>query len=134
MEEIYIDATNAILGRLAAYAAKQSLQGKKVVIVNAERAIITGNKQGIVAKYIEMKQKGGTAQRGPYFSRSPARILKRTIRGMVPNYRTGRGRIAFKRILCYKGIPEEFKDKKMLKSGKEKHTKYMNLEQVSKKI
>lgn len=134
MEEIIIDATNATLGRLASYTAKQALQGKKVVILNSEKAIITGRKNFIIEKYQTRRKRGGTAQRGPLISKLPERIVKRTIRGMLPDHRGGRGKEAFKRILCFKGVPEKYKDKKMLKAGKEKYHIYMVLEEVSKTI
>lgn len=134
MQEIIIDATNATLGRLASYAAKQALQGKKVVILNSEKAIITGRKKFIVEKFQTRRKRGGTAQRGPYISKLSEKILKRTIRGMLPDHRRGRGKEAFKRILCYKGIPDNYKEKKTLKAGKEKHYIYMTLEEVSKTI
>lgn len=133
MEEIIIDATNATLGRLASYAAKQALQGKKVIILNSEKAIITGRKKFIIKKYQTRRRRGGTAMKGPLISKLPEKIVKRTIRGML-NYKEGRGREAFKRILCFKGIPEKYKDKKMLKAGKEKHCIYVGLEEVSRKI
>ena len=134
MEEIIIDATNATLGRLASYAAKQALQGKKIIIIHSERAIVTGRKQFTIQRYLQRKARGGSAQKGPYFSRLPEKILKRTIRGMLPDHRRGRGKEALKRVLCYKGVPEKYKDKKAIKAGKEKHASYMNLEQLSKKI
>ncbi len=132
--KIIIDATNATLGRLASYAAKQALQGKNIIILNSERAIITGRKKETVEKYQIRRRRGGSSQKGPKLSKDPSRILKRTIRGMLPDHRKGRGKEAFKRILCYKGIPEEYKEEKMIKAGKEKHTVYMNLEQLSKKL
>ena len=46
-----IDGTNAVLGRLASYAAKQALQGEEIAIVNSEQIIITGNKKNIKAHY-----------------------------------------------------------------------------------
>ena len=133
-KEIIIDATNATLGRLASYVAKQALQGKNIVILHSERAIITGRKKFTVERYQIRKKRGGSSQKGPHLSRDPSRILKRAIRGMLPDYRKGRGREAFKRIMCYKGIPEKYKEAKTIKAGKEKHTVYMNLEQISKKI
>ncbi|OGJ15840.1 50S ribosomal protein L13 [Candidatus Pacearchaeota archaeon RBG_13_36_9] len=134
MKKIVIDATNATLGRLSSYAAKQSLQGKEVVILNSEKAIITGKKRGIIEAYKEKRSRGGTALRGPNFPGTAERIVKRTIRGMLPNYRAGKGKEAFRRILCYKGIPEEYKNEKLIKAGKEKHTAYISVEEVSKKI
>jgi len=134
MKTVVIDATNATLGRLSSYAAKQSLLGKEVIILNSEKAIITGKKIGIVKTYKEKRSKGGTSMRGPNFPGTAERIVKRTIRGMLPNYRKGKGKEAFRRILCYKGIPEEYKNEKLIKAGKEKHTAYVLVEEVSKKI
>ena len=134
MQEIIIDATNATLGRLASYVAKQALLGKKIVILNSEKAIITGRKKFTVSHYQERKQRGGRSQRGPFFPKQPERIVKRTIRGMLPNYRAGKGKEAFKRILCFKGVPEKYKDAKMIKAGKEKHAAFMSVEQISGKI
>ena len=44
-------------------------------------------------------------------------MLKRGIRGMLPDFRKGQGKQAFQRIKCYDGIPEEFKNKKVLVVG-----------------
>jgi len=41
----------------------------------------------------------------------PDRFVRRCIRGMLP-YKQEKGRKAFKRVMCYIGIPDEFKDKK----------------------
>lgn len=133
-KQIIIDATNATLGRLASYVAKQALLGNQIIIINAERAVVTGRKKATIEHYQEKKQRGGSSQRGPFFPKLPEKILKRAIRGMLPDYRKGRGREAFKRILCFKGTPEEYEKEKMIKAGKEKHTTYMNIEQISKKI
>ncbi|HKI76467.1 MAG TPA: 50S ribosomal protein L13, partial [Candidatus Bathyarchaeia archaeon] len=40
-EEI-VDASNLILGRMASYVAKKALDGKSMVVINAERAVISG--------------------------------------------------------------------------------------------
>ena len=59
-------------------------------------------------------------------------IVKKVIRGMLPNHRTGKGRDAFKRIKCYEGIPGEFKDKKIIKiEGKEKN-KFIRIKDITK--
>jgi len=49
-EEEVVDASNLILGRMASYVAKQALEGKKMVVLNAERAIISGTKARVVAR------------------------------------------------------------------------------------
>lgn len=130
-EEIVIDAENAVLGRLASYAAKQALSGKKIIIVNAEKAIVVGNKKDIIENYIRMKRRGGASLKGPFFSYLAYKILKRTIRGMLP-YEKGRGKEALKNIFCYNSIPEEFKDKKMFKAGRGK--KGVSLDYISKML
>ena len=42
-----IDGTDATLGRLASYAAKQALQGEEIVVLNCEKVIITGKRKSI---------------------------------------------------------------------------------------
>jgi len=127
-EQIIINAENAVLGRLASYTAKQALLGKEIIIVNSEKVIILGKEKDILGKYMKIKEKGGSGLKGPFFHTQSEKILKRTIRNMLP-YKQGRGRQAFKRIKTYKGLPEEFKDEKMIKSGKGK--KGISLERIS---
>ncbi|GIU68480.1 MAG: 50S ribosomal protein L13 [Candidatus Pacearchaeota archaeon] len=127
-----IDGTNAILGRLASYAAKEALKGEEVVIVNCDKVIVLGNKKNIIKEFQEKRKKVGSSQKGPKYSKKTEMIVKRTIRGMLPNFRFGRGKEAFKRIKCYSGLPEEFKDKKKIVAGKEKKTKFVYLSEIFK--
>ena len=115
-----IDGKNAILGRMAAYVAKEALKGEDIAIVNCEQIIITGNKRNIQENFEAKRKRVGSTQKGPKVSRNPERIVKRVIRGMLPNYRVGRGRVAFKRIKCYIGIPKEFEESKKISAGREK--------------
>ncbi len=129
-----IDANNAIMGKIAAYAAKRALLGEKVDIVNAEKACITGSKKNILEHYDE-KVKRGNPFKGPYFPKTADRILKRTIRGMLP-WKFSRGQEAFKRIKCYLGVPDEFHGKDFIKLekadiGKTKSLRYLTLEELS---
>jgi large subunit ribosomal protein L13 len=127
-----IDGKNAILGRLSSYAAKEVLRGEEVVILNSDKVIITGSKKEIEAEYHAKRNKTGTIQTGPKIPRSADRVVKRTIRGMLPNHRYGRGKEALKRVKCYKGIPKEFEGKKCESYGKERTKKYVTVEHVSK--
>lgn len=106
-----IDATNLILGRFAATAAKRALLGEKVVVVNCEKAVMTGNKRDILTRY-RQKREMGQPTKGPFILRRPDMFVRRTIRGMLP-YKQEKGRKAFERVMCYLGVPEEFKDKKL---------------------
>jgi large subunit ribosomal protein L13 len=130
-----IDASYLILGRLASYAAKQALLGKKVDIVNCENAVITGNKKWIMERHRKKMQRG-IPLKGPYIKRMPDRYVKRAIRGMLP-YKQAKGRQAFEKIMCYIGVPEKFKDKKLetLKSAdisKVPNLRYTTVKQVCK--
>ena len=129
-----IDGTNAVMGRLASYVAKQALQGEGVAIINCDKVIITGNKVRIKEKFEQSRRRVGTIQRGPKVSKTSDKIVKRAIRGMLPDHREGRGRQAFKRIKCYVGVPKELKieEGKVIKAGKEKKTKVMRVEELVK--
>lgn len=105
---VVINAENAVVGRLASYAAKLALSGEEVVIVNAEKAIMTGNKEFIFKKYLQNRtRKSITNPRrmGPKYPRRPEDIVRRIIRGMLP-YKKPRGRDAFKKVKVTVGVPE----------------------------
>jgi len=105
-----IDATNLILGRMATYTSKKALLGEKIDIINCEKAVITGKKDNIMARY-HQKVKRGIPLQGPYFPKTPEGIVRRTIRGMLP-HKQYKGREALKRVKCYIDVPKEFADKK----------------------
>lgn len=133
-EEIFVDATNTIAGRLASFVAKKALLGYKVNVVNSEKAIITGSKEKILEDFINKLRLGRGVQKGPKISRTPDRILRRIIRGMLPWKRT-RGREAFRRIKCFVGVPEAFKDKEILKLETKKiRTKYITIGELSRLV
>ena len=109
MEHV-IDASDLIVGRMSAYAAKWALLGDTVNIVNCEKAILVGRKPVILAAHMH-KNELGKVRQGPYFQRMPDRYVRRAIRGMLP-HRKFKGREAFKQVMCYIGVPDQFKDKK----------------------
>ncbi|QSZ67739.1 50S ribosomal protein L13 [Methanofollis aquaemaris] len=104
-----IDADGNLLGRLASNVAKRSLQGEEFVIVNAEKAIVSGKRAMVLANY-EQKHKRGSVEGGPFFPRRPDLIMKRTIRGMLP-YKRQRGAEALKKVMVYTGVPAQFQGK-----------------------
>lgn len=105
-----IDATNMIVGRLGSIVAKKALLGEKIDIINAENAVISGRKKEVLARF-RQKASRGTWAKGPHFKRAPDMILKRMLRGMLP-YKQEKGRTAMKRIVCWQGVPDEFKAQK----------------------
>ncbi len=127
-----IDGKNAIMGRLASYAAKEALKGEEIAIVNCEQIIITGSKKDIKEKFEAKRGRVGSTLKGPKVSRTNEKIVKRIIRGMLPNYRTGRGREAFKRIKCYVGVPKEFEESKKVSTGRNIHRgKIVKIKEIS---
>ena len=129
-----IDASGATLGRLSTNTAKRLLRGEEIAIVNAEKAIISGKKSSIKERY-KQKREVGTYRKGPFFPRTPERIVKRTIRGMIP-YQTPHGRAAFKRLKCYVGTPKEFEGKKTesIKEAEKQPIDYITIEELSKSL
>jgi len=102
-----IDASGLVLGRMASVVAKRLLQGERVIILNAEKAVISGKKSNIVGerkRFLEV----GHPWKGPFHSRRPDRIVRRTIRGMLP-WDQPKGKQAYKRLRVYLGVPEELK-------------------------
>lgn len=127
-----IDGENAVLGRLASYVAKETLKGEEVVILNCDKIIITGNKKNIKESFEIKRGRFGSSQKGPKHPKTTEKIVKRAIRGMLPDHRKGRGRIAYKNIKCHAGIPKEFEDSKKIVGGKEKRTKFEQVKEFIK--
>ncbi len=108
---ILIDGTNLLLGRLATFVAKKALEGEKVVVVNSENVIISGKKESVLKRYVEKRERGNPLK-GPYTPRRADRMLRRTIRGMIP-YKTNRGINAYRKVMCHLGVPEKYENEKL---------------------
>ncbi|MCD6458436.1 MAG: 50S ribosomal protein L13 [Thermoproteales archaeon] len=106
---IVVNAEGLVAGRLASIVAKKLLNGENVVIINAEKAIITGKPQRIVNMYMkkinEWRTHFNPEKRGPKIPRRPDRVLKRMVRGMLP-HKKPKGRMAYKRLKVYIGVPD----------------------------
>ena len=134
MDKMIINAENLILGRLASYAAKQALLGNKVEIVNCEKAVITGNRKNIFERY-KARQSPGDVKHKPIVYKMPDMLVRRVVRGMLPWKKT-RGRLAYKRVFCYIGMPESLKDKEIINLenaniSKIKNLKYIHVKELS---
>jgi large subunit ribosomal protein L13 len=108
-----IDAKDAIVGRLAAIAAKQLLLGNEVVVINAEQAVISGNPERIVAKYAKRRTMRSLSrpEKSPSqsWSRRPDMLLRRIMRGMLPKD-SSRGRDALRKLRVFMGVPKEVEE------------------------
>ena len=104
------DATDQVLGRLSSHVAKILLTGQRsgpddrVIIVNAENAIVSGTKRAVMATY-RKKYELNHARKGPFFPRMPDKILKRTVRGMLPYQKNSTGRAAVRNLRVLIGCP-----------------------------
>jgi len=110
-----IDAKGAILGRLAAQVA-DVLRGKNkpvytphldagdfVVVINAEKVLLTGKKE-IQKKYMSYSGwKGGERYRSVVEVRAqqPEKLISHAVKGMVPKNRLGR--VLLTKLKVYKG-------------------------------
>lgn len=132
MKEVIFNAENAAAGRIASSAAKELLKGRAVHIVNAEKAIITGDRRYII-DHFKQKVERGDPYKGPFYPRAPERILKRMVRGMVP-YKKPLGKQAFKHLRVYLSVPEELQGKEYRTIPRKKEGKSMTLQELSKEL
>ncbi len=110
-----IDANGAVLGRLAAQVANV-LRGKNkpiytphldagdfVVVVNAEKVLVTGKKETNKKFMTYSGWKGGERYRSveQIRARRPEQLITHAVRGMVPKNRLGR--VLMTKLKVYKG-------------------------------
>lgn len=107
-----IDGEGHVLGRLASVISKKLLEGEEIIILNAEKIMITGSKDWIYAKYKQRVDRASISNPrdlGPKYPRRPDYIFRRTVRGMLP-YKKSKGRSAYKGLKTFVGVPREFKE------------------------
>jgi large subunit ribosomal protein L13Ae len=108
-----IDGRDHLLGRLASIVAKELLAGQTIVIVRCDEMCISGSLVRNRVKYSQFRNKRMNTNpgRGPYHLKSPARMVWRTIRGMV-HQKTARGQEALRRLSTFEGIPAPYDKQK----------------------
>ena len=110
-----IDAKGAVLGRLAAQVANV-LRGKNkpvytahldagdfVVVINAEKVVVTGKKETQKTFMSYSGWKGGERYRTveQVRAKTPEKLITHAVRGMVPKNRLGR--VLMTKLKVYKG-------------------------------
>ena len=115
-KQIIVDASNCIAGRICSNVSKLLIQGNIVVIINSERAMLSGNRYKTIEDYKKHLEVGSVTNpiHGPYHPRRPDRILTKMVRGMISR-RKPSGIMAFKRLRVYIGMPTEFQSSKEIK-------------------
>jgi len=105
---VVVDASGLILGRVASRVAKLLLEGKRVIVVNAEKAVLSGDPNMVIEGYkkmFEVSNFRNLEKQGIRRPRSPVNLFKRAVRGMLP-YKKPKGREALKRLRVHLGVPE----------------------------
>lgn len=135
--ELYIDAGGHILGRLASIVAKKLLEGYRVYVFNAEKAVLSGEKQRVIEGYkllFRVKTHLNPDKSGIRRPRSPVNIFKRAVRGMLPIDKP-HGREAFKRLRVYIGVPKEYSNVELVKFPNAMYTRlsgrYITVEELA---
>ena len=110
-----LDATNKPLGRLASEAARL-LRGKHkpiftphidtgdhVIVINAEKVILTGNKPQKKMYYRHSRFPGGLKSMDyqTLLAKKPELAIEKAVKGMIPHNRLGRAMM--KKIRIYRG-------------------------------
>ena len=115
-QTVYVDATNQIAGRLSSKVAKIILSGDRVVVVNAEKSLISGSRTSVVNQWKERLELSSRVNPiyGPIHPRRPDNILRRMVRGMVPRKKP-KGALAMKRLRVYIGVPAGMEAAKLTK-------------------
>jgi len=141
-ETYVVDATNCKMGRLASRVAKLLMQGHRVFVINAEKAIITGKKPAIMSRFLFLRgRKQLTSHKvvKVWYPTLPEGILRYTILRMLPRKKP-KGREAARRLKVFRGYREipnaktlEIPKVKMEKpiSRSRRVIRYMTLAEVS---
>jgi len=112
---VIIDATDVVLGRLATHTAS-ILRGKNkatftphmdmgdfVIIINADKVALTGNKVRDKKAYRHSGQPGGLTATSytDLLEKNPERAVEKAVRGMLP--KTSLGRAQMRKLKVYRG-------------------------------
>ena len=110
-----VDATDVVLGRLATQVAVL-LRGKHkatfaphvdtgdfVVVINAEKVALTGNKRAAKLAYRHSGYPGGLRATpiGELLAKRPERVVEKAVRGMLPKTTLARGQM--RKLKVYAG-------------------------------
>jgi large subunit ribosomal protein L13 len=114
-EWFVVDASDKVLGRLASKIAHR-LRGKHkpeytphvdtgdyIVVVNAEKIAVTGNKANAKTYYHHTGHPGGIKETSykDMLEKNPTRIIEKAVKGMLPRNKLGRD--MFSKLKVYAG-------------------------------
>ena len=109
VQNIIVDGTNMIAGRLCSHVAKLLIDGNRVSIVNTENVMLSGDRDAIIKSYRKFLEIASinNPKFGPFHPRRPDTMVTKMVRGMLPKKPSGK--TAFKRLRVYLGVPNELR-------------------------
>jgi large subunit ribosomal protein L13 len=132
--EMIISAEDCVAGRLASIVAKELLKGNTIYVVNAEKAVISGDPKHNIKKFKE-KVDRGDPYHGPFYPKRPDMMIKRFVRGMLP--KKPRGRDALGNLKVFLSVPRELEGKDFSRPAEARNElkgKYMELGELATKV
>jgi large subunit ribosomal protein L13 len=114
-----IDATDVVLGRLASQVAVL-LRGKHkatfaphvdtgdfVIVINAEKVALTGNKKETKMAYRHSGYPGGLTSTayGDFLAKRPDEVIRKAVRGMLPKNRLARAQLTKLKVYAGEAHP-----------------------------
>ncbi len=101
-----IDADGMIVGRLAAFCAKQALKGEKVNIFNIENGVFSvTNSKVLFTKYLKRRgiQNKADPEKSAKWPRRPDFLFKKIVSGMLPDGKRGKDALNRIKVFLSKG-------------------------------
>ena len=131
-----VDAKGLVAGRLASKIAKKLINGESIIIINGDAAVVVGNESAIMPKF---RQRVDAAVKsnphyGPKYDRIPSKILRRMVKGMLPNKKRTAERL-IDNLKVYNDNPKNLEKAETIEDVKcnEKHD-FMILKEVAKQL
>ncbi len=119
--------------------AKLLLNGDSVVIVHADKDFFSGHRSSVMGDFFDRLKIASVVhpKHGPFHPRTPAGILTRTVRGMIPRTKPS-GVDAIRRLRVYTDVPKEMEKIPFTNFEEAKATKplayYVPLGEVAQRI
>ena len=102
---LIIDGTNKPLGRLATSVVDLLRRGYPVIVINAEKVVVSGTLSGVLPKFkrrYDLRTLSNPIRQTPRWPRTPEGIVRKAIAGMI--HRKDRTRL-LKRLRVFRGDP-----------------------------
>ena len=129
--QIVIDASGLVVGRLAAQCAKKALTGHEIKIYNIGKAVLSGNPKQIVEVYRKRRTMTDHAnpENAAKWPRRPYFFFKKILSGMMPASRRGKQALALVKAYVGSNV-EKCAGVKRVKHSSKLGFKFISLQQL----